>query len=94
MDKISEEDRKKFGITNNHEAYHLYKYNEFGYKKLHDSEKRIIVKDVVSTLEKSNKSKFLIAEFDFLPLYFPVYYAKESGIFDIHNLDIDFLSTK
>ena len=52
------------------------------------------MKDVLRAMDDTKRPKLLVAEFDYIPLYFPVYYAYESGIFDRHGIDVEFLSTK
>jgi len=94
LDILPESIKEKYNITNNYEAYHLIKYCHFGFDKLQYSEERIIVKDILHLLEDSWKKKLLIAEFDYIPLYFPVYYASRLGIYQQHGLDIEFISTK
>ena len=83
-----------FWLESNYDAFHYMVFAKNNFNKLHNANQRIIVKDVLSTLEKSEKLKLLVAEFDNIPLYFPVYYAAKKWFFDIHGLDVDFISTK
>jgi asparagine synthase (glutamine-hydrolysing) len=94
LGELSEELKNKYEIITNYEAYHLLMYNKYQFNKLHDWQKRIVVKDVLHSLEPSWTNKLLIAEFDYIPLYFPVYYASYLWLYEQHWLDVDFISTK
>ncbi|MBP9821569.1 MAG: ABC transporter substrate-binding protein [Candidatus Pacebacteria bacterium] len=84
---------KKYDLETHEERYYFKKFDEFGYTKLKGGEQRIVVKDVLQTLNVSEKKRLVVAEFDKLALYFPVYLASHKGIFDLHGLDVDFIST-
>lgn len=83
----------KYSVVTKEGKYYLNKFYEFGFTKLVGSENRLVVKDNLNDLHKSEKQRLLVAEFDRLALYFPVYFASQKGIFDLHNLDIDFIAT-
>jgi len=84
---------KKYVIETLEEKYYLSKFTDFNFTKLVDSEKRLVVKDNLNDLYKSNRTRFLVAEFDRLALYFPVYFAAERKFFEMHDLDVDFVAT-
>jgi len=84
---------ERYSLTTEIEKYYFSKYLEYGFTKLAGAEKRLIVKDNLNTLHKSNKKRLLVAEFDRLAIYFPAYFAEEKGFFGLHNLDIDFIAT-
>lgn len=84
---------KKFNLETSEENYYFNKFKEFNYTKLANSEKRIIVKDVLQTLNSSKNHRLVVAEFDKLALYFPVYLAAKKKIFDVHGLEVDFIAT-
>jgi asparagine synthase (glutamine-hydrolysing) len=84
---------KKFSLETPEEKYYFKKFDEFGYTKLLQAEKRAVVKDVLRTLNTSDKHRLVVAEFEKLALYFPVYLAAQKRIFDLHDLDVDFIST-
>ena len=90
---LSRDILNKYKIKTNEEKYYLNKFKEFSFTKLVNSEKRLVVKDNLNDLYKSDKTKILVAEFDRLALYFPVYFAAENNFFQLHKLDIDFIST-
>lgn len=90
---IDSELLKKYCVDTREGKYYLKKYIEYGFNKIVDSEKRLIVKDNLNELYKTKKTRFVVAEFDRLALYFPVYFAAESGYFKLHNLEVDFIVT-
>lgn len=84
---------KKFGLETAEENYYFKKFDDYKYTKLVNAEKRIIVKDVLQTLNTSKNHRIVLAEFDKLALYFPVYLASKKKIFDTHGLEVDFIAT-
>lgn len=84
---------KGFNVNTDEEKYYLSKFDEFGFTKLQSAQKRLVVKEKINELNKSKKTKLLVAEFDRLALYFPVYFAQEMKIFDKHGLNVDFIAT-
>jgi asparagine synthase (glutamine-hydrolysing) len=84
---------KKFGLETAEENYYFEKFDEYKYTKLVNAEKRIIVKDVLQALNTSKNHRIVLAEFDKLALYFPVYLAAKKKIFDTHGLEVDFIAT-
>jgi asparagine synthase (glutamine-hydrolysing) len=91
--EISVDLLKKYNITTLEEKYFLKKFTEFGYSKLENAHKRIVVKDVLNELNSSKNHRIVIAEFEQLALYFPVYLAQRLGFFKSRNLDVDFIAT-
>ena len=83
----------RYRVITREEKYYLSKFNEFCFTKLIDSENRLVIKDNLSELYKSENNRLIIAEFDRLAIYFPVYYAAEANIFKTHNLEVDFIAT-
>lgn len=84
---------KRFKLETPEEKYYFSKFQEFGYSKLVTADQRIIVKDVLETLNTSKNTRMVVAEFDKLALYFPVYLASQKKIFNAHGLDVDFIAT-
>jgi len=84
---------KKYAVDTREGKYYINKFDEFNFTKLVDSEKRLIVKDNLIELYKSKKARVVVAEFDRLAIYFPVYFASENGFFSAHGLDVDFIAT-
>ena len=91
--EIPEKLLKKFSVNTKEGKYYFSKFDEYGFTKLAGAEKRMIVKDNLYDLHKSRKTRLLVGEFDRLAIYFPVYFAVDQGIFDLHNLDVDFIAT-
>ncbi len=83
----------KYSVITKEGKYYLNKFDEFGFTKLIGSENRLVIKDNLNDLHSSDKQRLLVGEFDRLAIYFPVYFASQKGIFDLHNLDIDFIAT-
>lgn len=90
---VSSELTKRYGLTTKESSYYFSKYQEFGFTKLVGSERHPIVKDSLNELYQNKKRRLVVAEFDRLGLYFPAYFAAEKGIFKLHDLDVDFVST-
>lgn len=86
--------RQEHQLDTKEEEWNFTIYSSYAYDKLAWDEQRIIVKDTLKTINASAKTSFLVAEFDFIPLYFPLYYAQRMGIFSQHGLDVEFISTK
>lgn len=86
--------RQKHQLETKEEERNFNLYSSYGYDKLVWDEQRIIVKDTLKTINTSTNTSFLVAEFDYIPLYFPLYYAQRMGIFSQHGLDVEFISTK
>ena len=84
---------RKYSITTKEEKYYLFQFQKFGFCKLVGSENRLTVKDNLNDLYQSDKTRFLVAEFARLAIYFPTYFAAEKKIFDLHKLDVDFIAT-
>ena len=84
---------RKFRLETPEEKYYFKKYRSFSFCKLTGSSRRLIVKDTLHTLHKSVKHRLVVAEFDKLALYFPVYFASHKKYFGLHNLDVDFIAT-
>lgn len=83
----------RFDIKTPEERYYVQKYLDFGFQKLAGSENRAIVKDNLYKLNPSKTHRFVVAEFDKLALYFPLYLAAVTKKFKIRNLDVEFIST-
>lgn len=84
---------QKYQVDTKEGKYYLAKYLNYGYGKLVGSEKRLIVKDNLRSIYRTKKTRLVVAEFDRLGLYFPVYYAAEKGYFSLHKLEVDFIAT-
>lgn len=91
--KIPKSVLKKYRVYTKEGEYYLAKFFDFGYAKLHGVHKRLVVKDNLNELDTSKKPRLLVAEFDRLALYFPVYLAASIGFFDLHKLTVDFIAT-
>jgi asparagine synthase (glutamine-hydrolysing) len=72
---------KRYGIHTKEEQYYLSKFEEFRFTKIAGSETRLVVKDNLGDLYKSKNTRLVLAEFDRLAMYFPVYFAAETGVF-------------
>lgn len=90
---LEKQEKKNFKLETKEEEYYFKKFKEHNYTKLDNSSKRIIVKDVLSDLQDETLHRLVVAEFDQLALYFPVYLASEDAIFEKHGLDVDFIAT-
>ncbi len=90
---IDSKTAKEFKLETPEENYYFQKFKEFGYAKLAEAKDRIIVKDILQTLNTSKKQRIVVAEFGKLALYFPVYLAAQKKIFDMHELEVDFIAT-
>lgn len=90
---LSKDIVSRYGVSTREERYYLGLFDSFGFSKLAGSEKRLVVKDTLVELYQSEKTRMLVAEFDRLALYFPVYFAAQRGVFDLHGLEVDFIST-
>ncbi len=83
----------RYRVGTREEKYYLEKFRSFGLTKIVGSEQQLVVKDTLSTLYQARDARLIVAEFDRLALYFPVYFAAESGMFQLHQLDVDFIAT-
>jgi len=84
---------KKFNLETSEEKYYFKKFNEYKYTKLVNASKRIIIKDILQTLNNYKNHRLVVAEFDKLALYFPVYLAAKKKYFNIHGIEVDFIAT-
>lgn len=85
---------EKYGFVTDEELIYFNKYSDFQYIKLFHNEQRIITKETLTKIdENSKKTRFLVAEFGRLPLYFPVYLASRMNIYNKHNLNVDFIAS-
>jgi asparagine synthase (glutamine-hydrolysing) len=84
---------EKYGFITDEEKYYFQKYEEYKFNKLEKDWVRIITKDNLRDVDKSSVPRLLVAEFDKLPVYYPLYHAWRRQIFAKHNLEIDFIST-
>ncbi len=84
---------KKYGVNTKEGRYYLKKYFEYGFDKVVGSERRLIVKDNLGDLYKAKRTRLVMAEFDRLAIYFPVYFAAQEGYFKTHDLEVDFIAT-
>lgn len=84
---------KKYGLETAEEQYYFQKYQEFGFDKLAGDEQRIVIKDTLHSLSTSRRHRLVVAEFDKLALYFPVYFAAQKKFFELHGLEVDFIAT-
>lgn len=90
---IDRKTAQKFNAHTHEEKYFLRKYCDFGYDRLLGGEKRAVVKDTLYKLRRGTRHRFVVAEFDKLAVYFPVYLAAAAKIFKLHDLEVDFIST-
>lgn len=90
---ILDKSLKKYKLVTAEEKYYFKKYSQNGFDKLVTSDCRVIIKDILYTLESSKNHRLVVAEFDKLALYFPAYLAAQKNIFGLHDLDVDFIST-
>lgn len=84
----------QYKFATKEEIYYFRFYEKFLYNKFQEKPYRLTVKDNLVDLEdQSSGTKLLIAEFDKLALYFPVYLASELGYFERSGLNVDFIAT-
>jgi asparagine synthase (glutamine-hydrolysing) len=83
----------KYGFVTEEEQYYFQKYQEFKFDKLAESWVRIITKDNLRDIDQSPTPRLLVAEFDKLPVYYPLYHAWRRKIFENHGIEVDFIST-
>lgn len=83
----------RYGFVTEEEQYYFQKYQEFQFDKLAESSIRIITKDNLRDIDKSLVPRLLVAEFDKLPVYYPLYHAWRKEIFGKHDIEVDFIST-
>lgn len=84
---------KKYGFVTEEEQYYFQKYHEAQLDKLEKNWVRIITKDNLRDVDRADVTRLLVAEFDKLPIYYPLYHAWRRKIFTKHNLEVDFIST-
>lgn len=84
---------KQYQLETAEEQYYFQKYREFGFDKLVGDEQRIVIKDTLHSLGTSRRHRLVVAEFDKLALYFPVYFALQKKFFELHGLEVDFIAT-
>ncbi len=91
---VSDEEKKEIGFITQEEEIYYAMYKNFSYNKLAGHKERIVTKETLSQID-SDKSKIrmVIAEFDKMPMYFPLYLAEKLSFFQKHDLDISFIST-
>lgn len=91
---VSEEEMQKYGFITDEEKVYFSLYKSFGYSKLKNNERRIVTKETLSQIDSDKTTKrLIIAEFDKLPLYFPLYLANQIGLYEKRNLAVDYVST-
>ncbi len=91
---ITDEEKKDIGFITQEEEVYYAMYKGFSYNKLAGHKERIITKETLSQIDSDkNKLRVVVAEFDRMPLYFPVYLAEKLSLFSKRDLDISFVST-
>jgi asparagine synthase (glutamine-hydrolysing) len=91
---ISDEEKREIGFVTHEEEVYYAMYKQFSYDKLVGHEKRIVTKETLSQIDTDKETiRIVAAEFDRMPLYFPVYLAEKLGLFSKRNLDVSFMST-
>lgn len=90
---VDKELSDKYSVTTKEEQYYLSKFNEYKFTKLAGSENRLVVKDNLRNLEQGEDISLLVAEFDRLAIYFPVYFAAEKEFFKPHGINVNFIAT-
>jgi asparagine synthase (glutamine-hydrolysing) len=91
---ITEGEKKKMGFITKEEEIYYAMYKSFSYDKLADHKERIITKETLSQIDSDkNRLRVVVAEFDRMPIYFPVYLAEKLSLFSKYDLDISFVST-
>ncbi|MCX6778281.1 MAG: asparagine synthase-related protein [Candidatus Micrarchaeota archaeon] len=84
----------EYGFSTREEVFYFKLYEKYGYDKFKEERYRLVIKDNLIDLEDSSKGRrLLVAEFDKLALYFPVYLASKLGLFKKHGLNVDFIAT-
>lgn len=90
----SEAEVKKYGFLTEEEKIYFSLYKGFGYTKLKDNERRIVTKETLSQIDSDKAStRLIVAEFDKLPLYFPLYLGNSIGLYEKRDLAVDYIST-
>ena len=91
---VSSEEKKELGLLTDEESVYYAMFKDFSYDKLVDHKKRIITKETLSQIDSDkDKLRVVVAEFDRMPLYFPVYLAEKLSLFSKRDLDVSFVST-
>jgi|GEM_PF-1190683 len=91
---VSDEEKKEIGFITQEEVIYYAMYKNLSYNKLVGHKERIVTKETLSQID-SDKSKLrvVVAEFDRMPIYFPLYLAEKTSLFSKHDLDVSFIST-
>lgn len=91
---VSEGEVKKYGFLTEEEKIYFSFYKNFGYSKLKDDERRIVTKETLSQIDSDKTiTRLIVAEFDKLPLYFPLYLGNRIGLYEKRKLAVDYIST-
>ncbi len=86
--------KQKYGFLTKEEELYFDIYRKFRFDKLYKNEVRIVTKDNLVNIDKSEtKKRMLVAEFGKLPIYFPIYFATHKRIYDDHGINMEFIST-
>jgi asparagine synthase (glutamine-hydrolysing) len=92
--EISDFDKINLGLITREEEIYYSIYKNNGYAKLVNYDSRIVTKETLSQLDTGDGiSRIVVAEFDKMPIYFPVYLAQKLELFSKRNLDVNFIST-
>lgn len=91
---ISDEEKKEIGFITKEEEVYYAMYKDFSFNKLVDHKKRIVTKETLSQIDTDTKTtRIVVAEFDKMALYYPVYLAEKLELFSKRDLDVSFIST-
>lgn len=84
---------ERYSLETDEERAYYARYDALGYAKLEDDGDRILTKDTLRDVDPNAAGRLLVAEFDKLPLYYPLYHAASQGFFRAHGVDVEFIST-
>lgn len=91
---VSDAEVKKYGFLTEEEKIYFSLYKDFGYPKLKNNEHRIVTKETLSQIDSDKTTtRLIVAEFDKLPLYFPLYLGNSIGLYEKRKLAVDYIST-
>ena len=91
---VSEEEVKKYRFLTEEEKIYFSLYKSFGYSRMKDDERRIVTKETLSQIDSDKTiTRLIVAEFDKLPLYFPLYLGNRIGLYEKRKLAVDYIST-
>ena len=91
---VTDEEKQEIGFVTREEEIYYAMYKDFSYDKLRGHKTRIVTKETLSQIDKdATTMRLIVAEFDRMPVYFPMYLAERLSLFSKRDLDINFIAT-